>query len=399
MKLLHISDLHLGKRLGEYRLFEEQTALLDWVIETAIAYQVNGILLAGDIYDRSVPPVEAVALLNRFLTRLCAEKIPLFAISGNHDSPERIAFGSELFEKSGIYFSPVYDGQIRTIPLEADGERVYIHLLPFLKPTHVRMALGLEAPVAEAETDEPTLHGMTYTEAMAEVLDRLPLPEDGKNILVCHQFLTGALRSDSEEVPLVGTLDAIDVSLLDRFDYVALGHLHRAQTVGGREQVRYSGTLMPYAFSETEEKGCILVDTTEGIHTTFLPVPAGLTHTLATIEGSYDTLIRLDYRESCPHREDYLKIILEEDTPVPDAMAKLSTVYPRVVQLQYKGQGGNVYRESMDGAMDESTDETLSPDAVFAVFFEKQNGIPLSEEDKNTICALLREEGEEPCDL
>lgn len=397
MKLLHISDLHLGKRLGEYRLLEEQAALLRWVIETAIAYQVNGILLAGDIYDRSVPPVEAVALLDSFLTRLCAEKIPLFAISGNHDSPERIAFGSELFEKSGIYFSPVYDGHIRTVPLEEGGERVYIHLLPFLKPTHVRMALGLEAPVAE--TDETTFRGMTYTEAMAEVLDRLTLPEDGKNILVCHQFLTGALRSDSEEVPLVGTLDAIDVSLLDRFDYVALGHLHRAQTVGGREQVRYSGTLMPYAFSETEEKGCILVDTAEGIHTTFLPVPQNLTHTLATIEGSYDTLIRLDYRESCPHREDYLKIILEEDTPVPDAMAKLSTVYPRVVQLQYKGQGGNVYRESMDGAMDESTDETLSPDAVFAAFFEKQNGIPLSEEDKNTICALLAEEGEEPCDL
>lgn len=397
MKLLHISDLHLGKRLGEYRLLEEQAALLRWVIETAQTHHVQGILLAGDIYDRSVPPVEAVALLDRFLTRLCAEKIPLFAISGNHDSPERIAFGSELFEKSGIYFSPVYDGQIRTIPLEEDGERVYIHLLPFLRPTHVRMALGLESP--EAETDEPTLHGMTYTEAMAEVLDRLTLPQNGKNILVCHQFLTGALRSDSEEVPLVGTLDAIDVSLLDRFDYVALGHLHRAQTVGGREQVRYSGTLMPYAFSETEEKGCILVDTTEGIHTTFLPVPAGLTHTLATIEGSYDTLCRLDYRESCPHREDYLKIILEEDTPVPDAMAKLSTVYPRVVQLQYKGQGGNVLPESMDGAMDESRDETLSPDAVFAAFFEKQNGIPLSEEDKNTICALLAEEGEEPCDL
>lgn len=396
MKLLHISDLHLGKRLGEYRLFEEQAALLDWVIETAQTHHVQGILLAGDIYDRSVPPVEAVALLDRFLTRLCAEKIPLFAISGNHDSPERIAFGSELFEKSGIYFSPVYDGQIRTIPLEADGERVYIHLLPFLRPTHVRMALGLEAPEAEAETDESTLHGMTYTEAMAEVLDRLTLPRNGKNILVCHQFLTGALRSDSEEVPLVGTLDAIDVSLFDQFDYVALGHLHRAQIVGGREQVRYSGTLMPYAFSETEEKGCILVDTTEGIHTTFLPVPAGLTHTLATIEGSYDTLCRLDYRESCPHREDYLKIILEEDTPVPDAMAKLSKMYPRVVQLQYKGQGGNVFAESM---MDEVIDETLSPDAVFAAFFEKQNGIPLSEEDKNTICALLAEEGEEPCDL
>lgn len=397
MKLLHISDLHLGKRIGEYRLLEEQAALLNWVIDTAIGYRVNGILLAGDIYDRSVPTVEAVTLFDWFLTKLTDAHIPLFAISGNHDSPERIAFGSELFGKSGVYLSPVYDGQIRTIPLEEGSERVYIHLLPFLKPTHVRMALGLDMPGTE-ESDETTLRGMTYTEAMAEVLSRLTLPKDGINILVCHQFLVGSVRSESEEVPLVGTLDAIDADLFAPFDYVALGHLHRAQTVGGHDHIQYSGSLMPYAFSETDAKGCILVDTAEGIHTTFLPVPAGLTHTLATIEGSYDTLCRLDYRESCPHREDYLRILLEEETPVPDAMAKLSRIYPRVVQLQYKGQGDAVFAESMDGAMDETIDETLSPDAVFAAFFEKQNGIPLSEEDKNTICALLAEEGDEPCD-
>lgn len=389
MKLLHISDLHLGKRVGEYRLLEEQAVLLDWVLETARENHVQGILLAGDIYDRSVPPVEAVALFDSFLTRLSAEKLPLFAISGNHDSPERIAFGSELFEKSGIYFSPVYDGQIRTIPLENEDERVYIHLLPFLKPIHVRQALGERGDESEGE-ELP----LSYNDAMAAVLSRLRLSRNGCNILVCHQFLTGATRSDSEEVPLVGTLDAIDATLFDHFDYVALGHLHRAQTVAGREHIRYCGTLMPYAFSETDTKGCILLDTAGGLHTTFLPVPAGLTHTLSTITGPYDTLIRLDYRDSCPCREDYLRILLEEDTPVPDAMAKLSVVYPRVVQLQYKGQGGIGVTESIDAPVE----ETLSPDAVFAAFFEKQNGIPLSDEDKNTICALLREEGEDLCD-
>lgn len=390
MRFLHISDLHLGKRLGEFRLLDEQAALLGWVVDTALAQNVDGILLAGDIYDRSVPPVEAVALFDWFLTKLNEEHIPLFAISGNHDSPERIAFGSDLFEKSGVYVSPVYDGHIRTIPLTNDTERVYIHLLPFLKPIHVRLALGsVPDPAVGADelSENESLHGLSYTDAMAEVLSRLTLPTDGKNILVCHQFLTGSVRSESEEVPLVGTLDAIDASLFALFDYVALGHLHRAQTVADNDHIRYSGSLMPYAFSETEAKGCILYDTAN-LSTTFLPVPAGLTYTLATIEGTYDQLIRLDYRENCPHRDDYLKIILDEDTPVPDAMAKLSMVYPHVVQLQYKGHGQTT--TTMEA--ETSTEEALSPDKVFATFFSRQNDTELTEEDYEYICTLLREE-------
>lgn len=396
MRLLHIADLHLGKRIGEFRLLAEQAALLSWVVDTAIEQQVQGILLAGDIYDRSVPPVEAVALFDGFLNRLHDAHIPLFAISGNHDSPERIAFGSELFEKSDIYFSPVYDGQIRTIPLETDTERVYIHLLPFLKPIHVRLALGLDAREASEEADTDAVedsHVLSYTDAMAAVLSRLTLSKNGYNILVCHQFITGAVRSDSEEVPLVGTLDAIDAALFADFDYVALGHLHRAQTVAGQENRRYCGTLMPYAFSETDEKGCILLDTTDGLHTTFLPVPAGLTRTLATIEGTYDDLIRLDYRESCPHRDDYLRILLDEDTPVPDAMAKLSTVYPHVVQLQYKGQSAVITAADTPA----SPGEVLTPDRVFAAFFARQNDTNLTDEDYNYICKLLGEEAD-PCD-
>ena len=255
MKLIHISDLHLGKRLGEFRLYEEQALLLDWVLRTAAEHRADGILLAGDIYDRSVPPVEAVTLFDRFLTRLTEMGIPLFAISGNHDSPERISFGSRLFDGRGIHISQVYDGTVRCVRLDAGEERAYVHLLPFLKPVHVRTALGMEEDAGDADAlpEETAAHSMTCTEAMAEVVSRMVLPADGINILLCHQFLVGAVRSESEEVPLVGTLDAVDASLFSAFDYVALGHLHRAQQVTGT--IRYSGALMPYAFSETEEMG------------------------------------------------------------------------------------------------------------------------------------------------
>ena len=394
MKLIHISDLHLGKRLGEFRLYEEQALLLDWVLRTAAEHRADGILLAGDIYDRSVPPVEAVTLFDRFLTRLTEMGIPLFAISGNHDSPERISFGSRLFDGRGIHISQVYDGTVRCVRLDAGEERAYVHLLPFLKPVHVRTALGMEEDAGDADAlpEETAAHSMTCTEAMAEVVSRMVLPADGINILLCHQFLVGAVRSESEEVPLVGTLDAVDASLFSAFDYVALGHLHRAQQV--TETIRYSGALMPYAFSETETKGCILVDTADGIRCTFLPVPEGLTRTLVTLTGTYDTLVSLSFRESCPYCEDYLKIILEEDIPVPDAMAKLSVVYPRVVQLAYRHSVSAGSADLPDPMPDA---EQLSPEQVFASFYARQNETALPDTDLDYIRTLLAEEGDALC--
>ena len=382
MKFIHISDLHLGRRLGEFRLQEEQSALLDWVLRTAAENDADGILLAGDIYDRSVPPVEAVTLFDTFLTRLSAMGIPLFAISGNHDSPERTACGSSLMHGAGIHISPCFDGSVRMVPLEKNGQRVYIHLLPFLKPVHAASAYGLP---------EEELRTMRCSDAMAAVLSRMTLPADGANVLLCHQFITGSTRSESEEVPLVGTLDAVDAALFGGFDYVALGHLHSAQAV--TETIRYSGTLMPYAFSETEPKGCLLVEIQDHtVHCTFLPVPAGLTRTLVTLSGPYDTLISRDYRKNCPHTEEYLKILLEEDTPVPDAMAKLSVVYPRIVQLSYRRQEGYILAEEDDPAA--AGTEQLSPEAVFASFYARQNETELSEEDRAYIRSLLAEGGE-----
>ena len=386
MKFIHISDLHLGKRLGEFRLLDEQSAILDWILQTAREHCADGILLAGDIYDRSVPPVEAVTLFDTFLTHLNEAGIPLFAISGNHDSAERIAYGSHILGECGIYLSPAFDGQVRCIPLEKDGERVCIHLLPFLRPIHVTTVYGMQESENE---EEPTLSRMTYTEAMAEVISRMVLAEDCTHILLCHQFITGSLRSESEEVPLVGTLDAVDAAVFAPFDYVALGHLHRAQAV--TDTIRYTGSPYPYAFSETEEKGCLLVDTGPGgVHCIFLPIPIGLTRTLSTLSGPYDTLVSRAFRENCTCCEDYLKILLEEDTPIPDAMAKLSVVYPRIVQLAYR-RSADAGEELPD--TDLAPAENLSPEAVFAAFFARQNETELSAEDEEYIRTLLEEGG------
>ncbi len=384
LKFLHTSDWHLGKRLGEFRLTEEQQALTNWLLQTAIREQVSGILLSGDIYDRAVPPAEAVTMFDGFLTKLAEVGIPLFAISGNHDSAERISFGSSLMDARGIYFSPLFDGHIRTIPVEQDGQRAYVHLIPFLRPVHVTTAYGIE-------------EALSYSEAMAEVLDRMDLPADGINIALCHQFFTGGERSESEEIPLVGTLDAVESALLDRFDYAALGHLHRAQRTGRSGQ--YAGTLMPYAFSETDAKGCWLLEIENGaVSTRFLPVPDGLTRTLATLTGTYDTLMDKAFRDGCPHTEDYLYLILDETTPVPDAMARLSTVYPRIVRLAYKHL---VDRQSpLASDETEAGAEKLSPETVFADFFARQNDETLSAEDAAYIRTLLAgwEEGGALCD-
>ncbi len=387
IKFLHTADWHLGKRLGEHRLLTEQQALLTWLLATAVRENVQGILLSGDIYDRSIPHTEAVTLFDSFLTKLAEAGIPLFAVSGNHDSAERISFASDLLGANHIHFSPVFDGTVRQVRVAQGEECAYVHLLPFLRPVHVTAAYGLSGE-------------LSYSEAMAEVLDRMTMPSDGVHILVAHQFFTGGIRSESEEIPLVGTLDAVESALLDRFDYAALGHLHRHQHTGKTAQ--YAGTLMPYAFSETDTKGCVLVEIENGtVSTRFLPVPEGLTHTLVTLTGSYDTLLSKDFRDSCPHTEDYLRLVLTEDTPVPDAMARLGVVYPRIVQLTYQNLVNRTAAHLTplsEDPLSKSIEEILSPEGVFAAFYARQNEEPLSPADCDYIRSLLAdwERGDNP---
>ena len=234
MKLIHLSDLHIGKRVNEFSMLEDQRYILKQILDITDREQADGVLVAGDIYDKPVPPAEAVQVFDEFLTCLAEKKIPVFAVSGNHDSPERVAFGARLMRGQGVHLSPVYDGTVTRVSMEDKYGEVVIHLLPFVKPAVVRHVFE------EAEA-------ASYQDAVKIAVEHMNLDTNKRNVLVAHQFVTGAFRCDSEEV-LVGGMDNVDVSIFDSFDYVALGHIHSPQHVG-RETDRYSGTPLKYSFS------------------------------------------------------------------------------------------------------------------------------------------------------
>ncbi|MBQ2159762.1 MAG: exonuclease SbcCD subunit D, partial [Oscillospiraceae bacterium] len=218
MKLIHLSDLHLGKRVNEFSMTEDQEYILKRILNVIDAESPDGVLIAGDVYDKSVPSAEAVALFDEFLVRLAARGLKVFVISGNHDSPERIAFGSRIMEKGGVYLSPVYNGKVEPIRLEDDFGEVDLYLLPFVKPAHVRRYredAGIQ----------------TYTDAVRCAVEDMQIDPSKRNVLVTHQFVTGASRSDSEERS-VGGSDNVDAEVFGAFDYVALGHIHSPQNCG-----------------------------------------------------------------------------------------------------------------------------------------------------------------------
>ena len=257
MRFAHLSDLHLGKRVCEFSMLEDQKYILEQILTLLDAHPVDGVLLAGDLYDKPVPPAEAVRLLDWFLTQLAARGLPVFAISGNHDSADRVAFGAALLETSRVYVSPVFSGAPQPICLADEHGPVDVYLLPFLKPASVR----------HVWPDEPI---ESYNDALACVLRHCPVDPARRSVLVAHQFVAGAAACESEE-PSVGGLDCVDAALFDAFDYVALGHLHSPQKVG-RDTLRYCGTPLKYSFSEAHqhksitfvdlgEKGCVDIST------------------------------------------------------------------------------------------------------------------------------------------
>lgn len=364
MKILHLSDLHLGKRVFEYTMIQEQRRMLDWAL--ALAQEADVTVIAGDIYDRQVPAAEAVALLDDFLTRMSAQNSPVLLISGNHDSAERIAFGAQLMDKSGIYVSPAYDGQTRCVSFADEFGEVCIHLLPFVKPAHVRAALG-----------EEEIGG--YTDAMRAVIARMPLAEDARHVLVAHQFVTGATRSDSEEVS-VGGLDNVDAQVFAPFDYVALGHLHTPQGLeGGR--VRYSGSPLCYAFGEAgvrrgalmvalQEKGTLSV--TEHV---YVPERA-----MRRVRGRFDELLRAENGS-----EDYVQVTLTDESDVPDAAAKLFEVYPNLMQVLYD----NARTRAGQADFGAAKAQHRSPMELFEALYLLQNGAQMDAAQRALLAGMM----------
>ena len=370
MRFLHLSDLHLGKRVCEFSMLEDQRYILEEILSLLDKTPVDGVLLAGDLYDKPVPPAEAVRLLDWFLTQLAARKLPVFAISGNHDSADRVAFGSALLADSRVYVSPVFTGAPQPIPLQDAHGTVDVYLLPFLKPAMVR----------HVWPDEPI---ESYNDALACVL-RHCAPDPGhRSVLVAHQFVAGAAACESEE-PSVGGLDCVDAALFAGFDYVALGHLHSPQKVG-RETVRYCGTPLKYSFSEAgQHKSVTLVELGPKGEVTLSALPLTPLHDLRELRGRYAELTdRRRYAGTAV--DDYLHITLTDEQDVPDALARLRVLYPNLMRLDYDN-----LRTRQQQCIDRPEQvEQRSPLEHFAAFYESQNNQPLTDEQADFCRKLI----------
>ena len=288
MKFLHLADLHLGKRVNGFSMLEDQAHILRQILAILDDEQPDGVLIAGDVYDKSVPSVEAVGLLDGFLTELRARGVPVLLISGNHDSPERLAFGGRVMDSCGIHISPVYDGALAPVTLQDAFGPVHVWLLPFVKPAHVRRWF----PDADIES---------YTDAVAEAVAHMAIDTAARNVLVTHQFVTGGTRSGSEELSVGGT-DNVDSGVFAPFDYVALGHLHGAQHIG-RETIRYAGSPLKYSFSEARQhKSVTVVTLGEKGDVQVRTVALTPLRELREIRGSYDELTARSFYEHTTYR-------------------------------------------------------------------------------------------------
>lgn len=373
MKFLHLADLHLGKRVNGFSMFEDQAHILRQILAILDDEQPDGVLIAGDVYDKSVPSVEAVELLDGFLTELRARGVQVLLISGNHDSPERLAFGGRVMDSCGIHISPVYDGALAPVTLHDEFGPVHVWLLPFVKPAHVRRWF----PDADIES---------YTDAMAEAVAHMDIDTAARNVLVTHQFVTGGARSGSEELSVGGT-DNVDSGVFAPFDYVALGHLHGAQHIG-RETIRYAGSPLKYSFSEARQHKSVTV-VTLGEKGDVQVRTAALTplRELREIRGSYDELTARSFYEHTTYRSDYLHLILTDEQDVFDAMSRLRTIYPYLMTLDYD----NARTRAAGGMSVPAETERRTPLELFEALYQRQNHQPMSEVQRAYIAQLMEQ--------
>lgn len=373
MKFLHLADLHLGKRVNGFSMLEDQAHILRQILAILDDEQPDGVLIAGDVYDKSVPSVEAVGLLDGFLTELRARGVPVLLISGNHDSPERLAFGGRVMDSCGIHISPVYDGALAPVTLHDEFGPVHVWLLPFVKPAHVRRWF----PDADIES---------YTDAVAEAVAHMDIDTAARNVLVTHQFVTGGARSGSEELSVGGT-DNVDSGVFAPFDYVALGHLHGAQHIG-RETIRYAGSPLKYSFSEARQhKSVTVVTLGEKGDVQVRTVALTPLRELREIRGSYDELTARSFYEHTTYRSDYLHLILTDEQDVFDAMSRLRTIYPYLMTLDYD----NARTRAAGGMSVPAETERRTPLELFEALYTRQNHQPMSDVQRAYIAQLMEQ--------
>ena len=370
MKLIHLSDLHLGKRVNEVSMAEDQAYILRRILRIIKDENADAVMLSGDIYDKSVPSAEAVTLFDDFLSRLAQLQVKVYVISGNHDSPERLAFGSRLMEGAGIYLSPVYSGSVTPLSLSDRYGTVNFWLLPFIKPAHVKRFYpedGIES----------------YTDAVRVALEKMPVDTSKRNILLTHQFVTGSVTCDSEELS-VGGSDNVDAAVLEAFDYVALGHIHGPQNIGSN-RIRYCGTPLKYSFSESaHHKSVTLVNLGAKGSLELQLRPLQPRRDLRQLRGSFAQLTDKGfYQGTATH--DYLHIILTDEEDVQEAVGQLRVIYPNLMKLSYDNTRTRT-NQTVDGAEDV---QRKSPLELFDELYQLQNNQPMSERQRSFTLELI----------
>ena len=373
MKLLHVSDLHIGKRLLEQSLKNDQQHMLKAIADMAREHEVDALLICGDVYDKNVPSEEAVALFDAFLAQLAAQKTKTYIIAGNHDSRERLHFASGLLAQSGIHIVTDYDGQVAKHTLQDDFGEVALYMLPFVKP----------ASVAAHFDTRPD----TYTRAVQWVLDRENIDTNKRNVIMAHQFVTAAggevSRSDSEQLS-TGGMDNVDVSVFDKFDYVALGHIHGPQRVG-RDTVRYSGSMLKYSFSEQyHQKGALLIGLKQKGEVEIDKLPFDMPTEMATLQGKMQDILD----NATPGDTRYLQVVLTDDTPLYNAIGTLKAVYPNLLALKF-APGSAVAVDSRTAAKNVAH---KTPMQLFEDLFAMQNGMEMSEYQQDLINKMWEDE-------
>ncbi|WP_304067558.1 exonuclease SbcCD subunit D [Megamonas hypermegale] len=370
MKILHLSDLHFGKRLNNFSLLEDQYHVNRQIFKLAKDTHIEAVIIAGDVFDRQIPSAGAVQLFDDFLNFWAELNLPVFIISGNHDSAERLSFGAHIFSQNNIYISPVYNGQIEPISLNDAYGKINFYLLPFIKPTTVRPFF-------------PDEKINSYTEAVQTVLNNLPLNKDERNILIAHQFVTGAVLSDSEEI-VVGGLDNVDAHVFDAFDYVALGHIHTPQTIL-RDSIRYCGTLLKYSFSEANQQKCAtVIDIKAKGQMDITAYPVKPLHDMRKIKGTYAELTdRQNYIGT--DTDDYILATLTDEEDVPDAIGRLRSIYPNIMQLDYD----NIRTRTRNNIETVDINTAKAPLELFGEFYKLQNNQPLNETQSQIMQDLI----------
>lgn len=380
MKFIHLSDLHIGKRVNEFSMIEDQKYILLEILSIIEKEGADAVLISGDIYDKSQPSNEAVNLFDEFIFRLSKLNVKTYIISGNHDSAEKLSFAYRFIEKSNVFISPVYNGEIKKHTLFDEWGKVNIYMLPFIKPINVKL---------QFEDEEIS----SYTDAIKVAIKHMDVDENERNIILSHQFVTGAIRSDSEEISLGGT-DNVDVCAYDGFDYVALGHIHSPQKLV-RDTVRYSGTPLKYSFSECRHnKSVTVVEMKEKGNVSITQIPLVPMRDMVEIKGKYDEVMAKSFYENLNADKDYFHITLTNEEDVADALLKLRTVYKNIMKLDYDNK-----RTRAAATVGATVSQSKSPLELFDELYEMQNGAKPSEEQEAVLLSLIKEiwEGEQ-CD-